>query len=54
MGSPEVNTGGWKAKVSHELIEYGFNVVYLALVFASFTVYRRLVLAAYDIVYTNY
>lgn len=54
MGSPDVATGGWKAKVGHELIEYGFNVVYLTLVFASFTVYRRLVLAAYDITYTNY
>jgi hypothetical protein len=54
MGSPERNTGGWKAKVSRELIEYGLNVIYLALVFAAFTWYRRLVLAAYDITYTNY
>ena len=43
-----------KQKVRHELIEYGVNVVYLTLVFAAFTVYRRLVLAAYDISYTNY
>jgi hypothetical protein len=54
MNSPEASAGGWKAKVSHELIEYAFNVVYLALVFASFTMYRRLSLAAYDIQYTNY
>lgn len=54
MNSPESGTGGWKAKVSHELIEYGFNVVYLTLVFASFTVFRRLWLAGYDIQYTNY
>lgn len=43
-----------KSKLLHELVEYGFNVIYLTLVFASFTVYRRLLLAAHDIVYTNY
>jgi len=43
-----------KAKVKHELVEYAINVVYLTLVFASFTVYRRLVLAAHDIAYTHY
>jgi hypothetical protein len=41
-------------KVGHELVEYAGNVVYLSLVFAAFTVYRRLVLATYDIVYTHY
>jgi hypothetical protein len=41
-------------KVRHELVEYGLNVVYLALVFAAFANYRRLVLAAHDIVETNY
>ena len=54
MSSSETNVGGWKAKISHELIEYGINAIYLALVFASFTEYRRLLLAAHDIVYTNY
>lgn len=43
-----------KEKIRHEVIEYGFNVIYLTLVFASFTVYQRLVLAAHDITYTNY
>lgn len=46
--------GKLKDKVRHELIEYGVNVVYLALVFEAFTQYRRLVLAAYDIIDTNY
>jgi hypothetical protein len=46
--------GGLKDKVRHELIEYAFNVVYLTLVFAAFTVYRRLMLSAYDISYTHY
>lgn len=54
MNSAERDTEDWKAKISQELIEYSFNVVYLTLVFASFTVYRRLSLAAYDIHYTNY
>ena len=47
-------TDAWKEKVRHELIEYGINVLYLALVFAAFTQYRRLLLAAYDITYTDY
>jgi hypothetical protein len=41
-------------KVRHELIEYAINVVYLALVFAAFTQYRRFLLAEYSITYTNY
>jgi hypothetical protein len=43
-----------KQKAKHELIEYAVNVVYLAIVFAAFTWYRRLILASYDITYTNY
>jgi hypothetical protein len=54
MGSPDKKTEEWKDRVRHELIEYVTNVVYLALVFAAFTQYRRLVLAAHDITYTNY
>ena len=60
MGIPEMKPEGseakqgLKAKVGHELTEYGINIIYLTLVFAVFTVYRRLLLAAYDITYTNY
>ena len=43
-----------KQKARHELVEYAVNVVYLAIVFAAFTWYRRLILASYDISYTNY
>jgi hypothetical protein len=43
-----------REKVRHELIEYGINIIYLTLVFAAFTQYRRFLLAAYDISYTNY
>jgi hypothetical protein len=54
MGSPDQNDRSWKEKISHEMIEYGINVIYLTLVFAAFTQYRRLLLAAHDIIYTNY
>jgi hypothetical protein len=54
MSEADRKVVGWKAKVRHELIEYWVNVVYLTLVFASFTVHQRLVLAAHDISYTNY
>ena len=48
------NGGDWKQKISREMVEYAVNVAYLALVFAAFTQYQRLVLAAHDIIYTNY
>jgi hypothetical protein len=54
MNSTREEAGDWRSRISHELIEYGFNVVYLTLVFASFFIYRRLVLASYYIAYTNY
>jgi len=43
-----------KKKIVHEFTEYWINVAYLTLMFAAFTQYQRLVLAAYDITYTNY
>ena len=43
-----------KKKIFHELVEYWINVIYLTLVFAAFTVYRRIILAAHDVTYTNY
>ena len=46
--------GDVKKKIVKEFVDYWINVFYLALVFAAFTQYRRIVLAAYDIVYTNY
>jgi hypothetical protein len=44
----------WKDKVVHEFAVYWGNVLYLSLVFAAFTQYRRLLLAAHDITYTDY
>ena len=43
-----------KEKIFHEMVEYWINVAYLAVVFAAFTQYRRFLLAAHDITYTNY
>ena len=41
-------------RISHEVLEFWTNAVYLSLMFAAFTQYRRFVLAAHDITYTNY
>jgi hypothetical protein len=54
MNTPENKPEGLKSKLRQELIEYAFNVVYLTIVFATFTVYRRLMLAAHDIGFASY
>ena len=54
MRSGEEKKAKLKEKVYHEFVEYWINVCYLTLVFAAFTIYRRLILAAHDITYTNY
>jgi len=54
MSGTDKKKGNWKEKLLHEFTEYWLNVIYLTLVFAAFTQYRRLLLAAYDITYTNY
>jgi hypothetical protein len=54
MNSTDKSKVSWKKKLLHEMVEYWINVIYLTLVFAAFTVYRRLILAAHDITYTNY
>jgi hypothetical protein len=54
MSSPGKKKKSLKEKIFHEMAEYWINVGYLALVFAAFTQYRRLVLAAHDFTYTNY
>lgn len=54
MGDTVQKTGSWKEKFFREMAEYLINAIYLSLVFAAFTQYRRLVLAAHDIIYTNY
>jgi hypothetical protein len=49
-----MKTSELKEKAREELIEYALNVGYLSVVLATVTIYRRLVLAAHDITYTNY
>ena len=54
MSGSGKNKGSLKKRLFHEVVEYWVNFCYLTLVFAAFTQYRRFVLAAYDITYTNY
>ncbi len=54
MSSADTKKGNLKDKIFHELVEYWINVLYLTLMFAAFTQYRRFLLAAYGITYTNY
>ena len=54
MSSVDTKKGDLKKKIVHEVVEYWIIVLYLAILFAAFTQYRRLLLAAYDITYTNY
>jgi hypothetical protein len=54
MNDPDKKKGSLKEKLVHEFVEYWINVIYLTLMFATFTQYRRLILAAHDITYTNY
>ncbi len=45
---------GWKQKILHEMIEYCINVLYLTVFFGVFILYRRLILAHYQITYLHY
>jgi len=45
---------GWKEKIVHEMTEYWINFVYLAVVFFTFTPYRRLILEEYKVSYLHY
>lgn len=54
MSDSDKKKKDWKKKILHEMVEYWIIFVYLTLMFAAFTQYRRLVLAAYNITYTNY
>lgn len=54
MNSPSKTPQPLTARVRHEMIEYAFNVLYLTLVFGAYFMHQRLLLASYDISYTNY
>lgn len=46
--------GSLKQKIFHEMAVFWVYVIYLTLVFAAFTQYRRLILADVGFIYTNY
>jgi hypothetical protein len=50
----DARQGGWKHILVHEMVEYCFNFVYLAFFLVAFTWYRRLILAEYQITYSEY
>ncbi len=54
MDDTKKKKAGWKQKIIHEMIDYYINFLYLALFFAMFAWYRRLILANYQITYLNY
>lgn len=47
-------TKSWKQKLFHEFREYWINVIYMALVFSAIILYRRTVLASYEIYLDDY
>jgi hypothetical protein len=54
MNGETKEKAGWKQKFAHELLEYWINFFYLAIFFAAFIWYRRLILAEYRITYLHY
>ena len=54
MNDANTKRAGWKSKAIHEMAEYYIIFMYLAVFFGSFTWYRRLVLAEYQISYVHY
>jgi hypothetical protein len=54
MMKTNVEKTGWKHKLFLEMTAYWINVLYLTILFAVFTSYRRLILAEYDIGYSNW
>jgi len=53
MGNGKVKKS-WKQKFIHEFNEYWMNVLYMSLVFSAIILYRRLVLAHYEIYLDDY
>src|SRR5512147_802092 len=54
MNDPQTTPAGWKQTLVHEVTEYWINFGYLAFFLVAFTWYRRLILAEYQVHYTNY
>jgi len=54
MPETRVSHAGWKRTLIHELVEYWLNFAYLSFFLVAFVWYRRLILAEYQVLYTNY
>lgn len=54
MNDVRTKSSTWKQKVLQELIEYWITFAYLAFFLVAFVWYRRLILAEYQVLYTNY
>src|SRR5208337_4741223 len=54
MNDASTKSAGWKYKIVHEMAEYYIISLYLAVFFGSYTFYRRLILAEYQISYLHY
>lgn len=54
MHDKHKKTSGWKQKFADEMAEYFADVLYLFLLLGMFTLYKRLLLAQYQISYLHY
>ncbi len=54
MRSTDEKKRNWKETITHEFVAYWVEVIYLSLVFSTFTQYRRFLLAAYGVTYAEY
>jgi len=54
MDNPGMNNRNLKVKIFRGITTYWVYVLYLTLVFAAFTQYRRLILADVGVIYTDY
>jgi hypothetical protein len=54
MDSMQKQKTSWRQKILHEIREYWFITLYMAMLFAVFTIYRRLILTHYLISYKEY
>ncbi len=54
MSNTNGKKSGVKDKIVLEMIAYWINVLYLTTVFSVFMLYKRLILANYDISYSNW
>ena len=54
MNDANMKRAGWKSTAIHEMTEFYMYAMYLAFFFISFTWYRRLILAEYQVSYLHY